>query len=46
MLELSRNAEQMIVTTAAWEPVLDEFAVDARVYDVGGGTVVPRETES
>jgi len=46
MLELSRNAEQMIVTTAAWEPVLDEFAVGARVYDVGDGTVVPRETDS
>jgi len=42
MLGLSHTAEQMLVTTASWDPLLDQFAADARVYDVGDGLVQRR----
>ncbi|NSW55730.1 MAG: DNA replication/repair protein RecF [Armatimonadetes bacterium] len=38
-LELTRSVEQVIVTTASWDRLLDEYAQSARVHTVGGGQI-------
>jgi hypothetical protein len=37
--------EQVIVTTASWDRLLDEYAGAARVYNVSGGQIGERGTE-
>lgn len=42
VLGLMDQVEQMIVTTASWDRLLEEYAGAARVFDVGDGKVVER----
>lgn len=42
ILGLCERVEQVFITTASWSAALEEFAAQARVYEVGGGTIRER----
>ena len=42
VLQLTESVEQVIVSTASWDRLLEEYASKARVFEVGEGQVRKR----
>jgi len=46
VLELTQSVQQVIVTTASWDRLLEEYSSGARVFDVSHGTVQERGADA